>query len=357
MTKSWFSFKNLAPDPSAPESPEVEISIYDEIGFWGVRGSDFIAAAKPYAGKRILCRINSPGGDVFDGLAIYNWLRGQDCTVQIDGLAASIASVIALAGKTVCIAENGFFMVHNPMGCALGDAEDMRETADALEKIGASLAGTYARETGQTPEVCQAWMDDETWFSAEEAVKAGLADKCGPQMSFSASLGRFANPPSALLGGAAGATNKPAGKNDTMQNLFKALHAAGIIAKLDLDEGAAAGEITTAFTALRTERDEFKAKLDAITEKENLSAIEAAIADGRINAKSKDQWIARAKTDPSAITMLASINKPGAENPPLNREGSGGGVNEIVAQWNAITDPKQKTAFYNKHRAALLAAA
>jgi hypothetical protein len=293
---------------------------------------------------------------VFDGLAIYNWLRGQDCTVQVDGLAASISSIIALAGKSVCIAENAFFMVHNPIGMAWGEADDMRKTADLLDQLGTSLASTYARETGQPVETCQAWMNDETWFSAEDAVKCGLADKCGPQMSFSASVGRFVKPPSALLGGAAGSTNKPAETTDhSMKNLLQALYAAGIVAKADLDEGTAAQEITNSFTALRKERDGFKNQLDAIAEKEITTTVEAAIADGRIEASAKTEWLTKIKADAGASKLLAGLKPKADANEPLNRRSNGTTKEEIIARYQAIQHPAEKQRFYNQHREVFLA--
>ena len=188
---TWFDIQAKAND-------EAEIFLYDEIGGFGVNAKSFIDAVRATGAKRINLRINSPGGSVFDGIAIYNFLRGQDVTVQIDGLAASISSIIALAGKTVRIAGNGFFMIHNPWGGAIGEADEMRQTADLLDKIRDSLIGTYAAKTGKDYETIKTWMDSETWFSAAEAKEAGFVDEVTDEIAFAASTRSFRNAPDAL---------------------------------------------------------------------------------------------------------------------------------------------------------------
>ncbi|MCW7553300.1 ATP-dependent Clp protease proteolytic subunit [Endozoicomonas gorgoniicola] len=123
-------------------------------------------------------RINSRGGMVFEGIAIYNVLRAHkaDIHVNIDGLAASIASVIAMAGDTVSMAENSMMMIHNPYGWAMGDADEMRKTADVMDKVTDSIAVSYTARTGKTVEEMKAMMDEEIWFSAAEALELGLVD-------------------------------------------------------------------------------------------------------------------------------------------------------------------------------------
>lgn len=157
----------------------VELLIYDEIGFWGITAKQMADTLAQLGTTELHVRINSPGGDVFDGVAIYNALRQYPGTVitHIDGLAASIASVIALAGEEVRMAPNAFFMIHNPWGVTIGDAEEHRKMADTLEKIGVnSIAKTYQAKTGADLETIETWMNEETWFSAEEAEQKGFAD-------------------------------------------------------------------------------------------------------------------------------------------------------------------------------------
>ncbi|MGL4296279.1 MAG: head maturation protease, ClpP-related [Aestuariivirga sp.] len=170
--RSWFSIQAKA------EADQADVLIYDYIGWGGVTAADFAKELKAITAKTINVRINTPGGDVFDGLAIFNSLKDHGATinVKIDGIAASIGSIIAMAGHTVTMGASAFLMIHNPWAMAIGNAADMREMAATLDKIGGSLAGIYATRPGVTTEQAQAWMDAETWFTAEEAQAAGLAD-------------------------------------------------------------------------------------------------------------------------------------------------------------------------------------
>lgn len=170
--KNWYSVKNLAEDST-------EISIYDEIGMWGVTAKDFISDLKSNKGKKVTLSINSPGGSVFDALAIYNALRshGSDITVKVIGVAASAASLIAMAGDKIIMPENTFMMIHNPISGVYGNAGDMREIADTLDKIAQSLIGTYVARTGLTEGEVKDLLDAESWLSAEEAVALGFADE------------------------------------------------------------------------------------------------------------------------------------------------------------------------------------
>lgn len=155
-----------------------EILLYDEIGYWGVTDKDFALALAQAGNGPIKLRINSPGGDVFHGYAIYNMLVAYpaDVHVVIDGLAASAASFIAMAGTTISMAETSMLMIHNAWGIVVGDRNDMLETAAVMEKIDGQLAAIYATKSGkQAPDV-SAMMDAETWFTSNEAKIAGLCD-------------------------------------------------------------------------------------------------------------------------------------------------------------------------------------
>jgi ATP-dependent protease ClpP protease subunit len=160
-----------------------EVEIYEPIGQnWygdGLTAAKFRTDLKALGDvKDISVRINSPGGEVFDGFSIYNALKEHPAkvTVYIDGLAASIASVIAMAGDAVYMGEGAMFMVHSPWTLAMGDAEDMRQTADMLDKIAVGLVDAYVAGTNQPREVVDGWMAGETWFTRDEAIAMGLAD-------------------------------------------------------------------------------------------------------------------------------------------------------------------------------------
>jgi ATP-dependent Clp protease protease subunit len=155
-----------------------EILLYDEIGYWGVTAKDFVNALAAAGDGPLTLRINSPGGDVFDGLAIYNALRARKApvTVVVDGLAASAASFIAMAGTTVSMAEQSMLMIHNAWGICMGDRNDMLDMAAVMEKIDGQLGDIYAKKSGKGSAVIRGMMDDETWFTSSEAKDAGLCD-------------------------------------------------------------------------------------------------------------------------------------------------------------------------------------
>lgn len=154
-----------------------EMMIYDEIGYWGVTAKRFIDQMKDVKGDFTL-RLNSPGGDMFDGLAIYNAILAHDgfVTVQIDGLAASAASFIAMAGDHIVIADAAMMMIHDAMGFAMGNAADMQKMCDMLDKSSQKLAGIYAKRAGNTADYWRNLMREETWYAGMEAVDNNLAD-------------------------------------------------------------------------------------------------------------------------------------------------------------------------------------
>jgi ATP-dependent protease ClpP protease subunit len=153
-----------------------EIHIYDEIGFVGVTANDFIKDLADIKGP-IDLHLNTPGGEIFDGIAIYNALKERDVTVFVDSLAASIGSVIAMAGQKVVMARNAQMMIHDGFGMTVGNAKDMRKTADLLDKASDNIADIYSQRTGKPATSWRDLMKEETWFSAQEAVDAGLADE------------------------------------------------------------------------------------------------------------------------------------------------------------------------------------
>lgn len=138
---------------------------------------DLVADLLAATSGPLTIRVNSPGGLVYQGVAIATHVAQRDCTVIVDGLAASIASVIACAGKRVEIAVGAMMMVHNPWNIAMGDSQELRSTADVLDKIKQSIIDVYERRTGLSRSRLAKMMDDETWLSADEAVELGFADK------------------------------------------------------------------------------------------------------------------------------------------------------------------------------------
>ena len=181
MTKinDWLSYQ-----PRASAMEPATLQIFDQIGEdWfggsGISAKAFSQAMQDVGPGPLVVEINSPGGNVWDGLAIYNMLRGRQApvTTRVVGIAASIASIIALAGDTVEIADAALFMIHDPSGMVAGSSEDMRKMADALDQHAEVLAGIYSKVTGRPTAQIRAAMKEETWFTAEQAIQFGLADK------------------------------------------------------------------------------------------------------------------------------------------------------------------------------------
>jgi ATP-dependent protease ClpP protease subunit len=171
----WYAISKT--ENSAP-GDSVEVSIYDEIGFGGVTAKDFVAEVGKLKGQHIDLRVNSVGGSVIEGAAIYNALRRHKggLTVHVDGLAASMASVIAMAGEEVLMADNAMLMMHNPWSMSIGDANDLRKEADVLDKLKKTLINAYTRKTGMDSDEIASLMDAETWLDATQAVAMNFAD-------------------------------------------------------------------------------------------------------------------------------------------------------------------------------------
>ena len=191
MTKvtNWLSYQ-----PRASVHEPAVLQIFDQIGEdWfggsGISAKAFSDALQSVGPGPLVVEINSPGGNVWDGLAIYNMLRGRQApvTTRVVGIAASIASIIALAGDTVEIADAALIMIHDPSGMVAGSSEDMRKMADALDQHAEVLAGIYRKKTGRSIESIRAVMKAETWFTADEAIQFGLANRhTDEQMSIAA---------------------------------------------------------------------------------------------------------------------------------------------------------------------------
>ena len=203
--KKWFTVQNAASDPVA------EVMIYDQIGKdWfsdnGIAAKDFAESLKAIPmDKEIRCRINSPGGNVWDGMAIYSMLnaRREKVTCLVDGLAGSIASVIACAGSKTIMPSNALMMIHNPKSSCDGDAAAMRQMADKLDAHAKAIASVYSAKTGKSEAEILALMDKETWMSGIEAKADRFCDETEGHAVMACAtfdFSRFRHVPERLLG-------------------------------------------------------------------------------------------------------------------------------------------------------------
>lgn len=190
----WFKFSAKAGGKTA------EVTIFGDIGY-GYTANDFHKELSALGDiKTLHVKINSHGGDVFQGFQIYNMLKRFKGTVvvTIDGLAASMGSVIAMAGDRIIMPENSQMMIHNPVGAMEGGADQIKSFGEALENIQANIVQAYVDKTGLPKERIQSMMDKESWLSAKQAVNLGFADEIEEPIQIAASaynLSRYRNVP------------------------------------------------------------------------------------------------------------------------------------------------------------------
>ena len=166
----WYSIKN--------EAEEVDIYIYDEIGSYDISAKSFIEEIKGTKGKTLNIHINSLGGEVFDGMAIANAIKTHKGLTRsyVEGIAASISTVIALSADEVYMSENSLFMIHSAWGGSMGDAGELRKQADLLDKISNEIARIYTKKTSLTTDEINDMMSSETWLDSSEALEMGFID-------------------------------------------------------------------------------------------------------------------------------------------------------------------------------------
>lgn len=368
--RDFYRFQNAA----GPGQPE-ELYIYDEVSWWGVTADAFRASLKAVKSSELLVRINSPGGNVFDGLAIFNLLRDfrGTVTVKVDGIAASIASVIAMAGKRVVMPKTSGLFIHNPLvQYATGNAEELRTIAADLDKISGLIEDAYMARVSISREELRKMLAAETLLTPAEALRMGFIDE--------------------IL---------PVGKNDTNATAFKAVAQltptmraawekhfpatpAGQHETQDtMDDNIKPLEDTVAKLTARAEASELALKNatdSANADKTRREGIAAAAkqygADGRFNALAleamagtttveqfKDKLLeSLASAPPAAAAPAASAP---ATTPPARaaiRPQDGAALKPVtdvetfIAAYNAAPDAKARLALVNKHQSLALQA-
>lgn len=351
---------------NAAENPSVtEILLYDEIGEdpWfgtGVSAKAFAEDLSAVDTAEVHVRLNSPGGNVFEGIAMMNALRRHSAkvTVFVDGLAASAASIVAMGADEVVMSRQSELMIHDAWGVAIGNAAEVRSLADDLDRASDNLASAYSDKAGGTVADWRTAMQAETWYSDKEAVAAGLADRVEPSktasdkakarfnLSVFAYAGRAdapapylpAKPPDSVtdkegpampdtlakvrerLGISAdadeaaimAALDAVAVDNDTDETDTDADEAAETEQTEDADEvaGSLPGTVTIDEGVLNQLRNDAQAGRDAraqqLTEhRENL--VSAAIRDGRISLARKADWLNKLERDSGSETELAAL--------------------------------------------------
>lgn len=201
MAQKWYEIRAKA--------DSAEVWLYDVIGSdmfgEGITAKAFVKELSALKASQIDLHVNSPGGSVFDGQAIYNALARHPASVTtyVDGVAASIAGVVALAGDQVVMAKNALFMVHDPFGMTIGNAKEIRSYADILDKVRDTILTIYEGKTGLPTETIEELMAAETWMNADEALAYGFADSVGAELAVAActdfSKFNYKHPPTARV--------------------------------------------------------------------------------------------------------------------------------------------------------------
>jgi ATP-dependent Clp endopeptidase proteolytic subunit ClpP len=370
--KTWYQIQAKTDKPKA-----ADISIYDEIGMWGVSASAFMRDLKSLGElDEINLSIHSPGGDVLDGWAIYNALKNNKAkvTARVEGLAASMASVILMAADEIEIPENAYVMIHNPWGVAIGDAEELRDTAELLDKLGNGLVKAYTERTGNDEDEIREMMSAETWMDGKEAVERGFADTLLNGVALSArafDTRKFRMTPNAIQANSESpeqvapveVTPTPAPvepQAPVEAEVETVVEETPVV--VETETAPQASLIQRAIAALtgRPDTAEIQAQL---TEAQSLNAtlqaanasLTARVAELEPLAQEREALlIAIGTAEQRAAAIVASVGfTPTTEEQLPQADGDKG---DILAQYDAITDPAERTKFYNQNQKALRAA-
>ncbi len=335
---SWYEIKAKA--------DSAEIFLYDEIGGWGIGAKQFIDELRALDGLPLTLRIHSPGGSVLDGHAIYSALKRHDgqITVAIDGLAASMASVIAMAGDRVTMAENGFIMIHNPSGMAMGESDDMRKAAELLDKMRDGLVNIYVARTKMPVKKIEKMMDEETWMNSTDARGMGFIDDVTEEIDIAAKfdLSKFAHLPRALV--------------DTTKTHM----ATKTTLEVPIDELTQLRADSASLVALTAATKVFEAERTALHER--LSDLACKIAEKDVALATKDARITSLEAEVASIP--AKVNEgiqrslAATGHPQPVPEGAPKGEGKTEATWAeklAAMTPAERTVAMKIHRQEIFA--
>ena len=354
MTKTWYNMTAAEGETSA------EISIYDAIGSFDVNAKQFVDELKEINADTINLRINSPGGSVIDGNAMFNALQRHPAKVitHIDGLAASMASVLAMAGDEVHMADNALLMIHNPWTFSMGDADELRADADLLDKMSASILSSYGRSQYEAEEL-KNLMDEETWFTAQEAFDAGFVDHISTGLRAAASD---------ITAMAAGAEIKvPAEKQVvSLTKQIDAISKASVEISADLLEQvvinqaleAKVEEVTTELASAALTMEAAEASFEQVSSELEAKAAEAETKAAELEAKDAEIEQTKEITEEAVAAKAAELVQVTAHAPVADlgdEENNKISSDEFWAEYKRVGDEQgldAKNVWYaeNKHR-------
>lgn len=247
--KNWYSITNKA--------KTAEVSIHDEIGYYGVNAQTFLNDIKNLDADLINLSVHSPGGNMIDGFAMHNVLKNHPAKVngKVVGLAASAASTVLMACDHIEMPEDSFLMIHNAQGGAYGEASDLREMADLMEKLEASTANIYQQKTGLSTEEIIEMMAETTWMNASEALAKGFIDSVTSKIGVANNANLFSNH----------FQNLPINSIDTLKDLKTERDLEKFLRDSGISKNLATGLVSRAKSILRSE----SAESDELTELAN----------------------------------------------------------------------------------------
>lgn len=303
--------------------------------------------------SRIRVRINSGGGSVFEGLAIYNIIQQADAEVetQIDGLAASMASLIALAGKKVRMAENALYMVHGPMTVAIGNAEKLREQAELLDKLKGNMADIYAAKSGKDREEVMQWMTGkDRWFNSQEAEESGLIDEVIGKITPAAP--KKEEDADAILKAYGQYLPEPFTQTSYQQSNKEDMEISKLAGRLGLS-AQNEQEFVEQVAQFQKQNQELKEQL----KKNKIEAAKAAVCKaaeaGKLDDKTKEHWLAKAEEQPEITQDFAenlpqpAVGKPAeASLQPWHQKPSGASSSHeaTAEEWDKLDKADKLTA-------------
>jgi len=315
---------------------KAEALIFDYIGWGGVEAATFakeLAELKAEGVTDFTARINSPGGSVFDGITLYNLLEENKFTVVVEGLAASIASVIALAGSPVIMRSNSYLMIHNPWTFAGGDANYLKKVQDNLEMIKTTIMNIYQKKTGLTADELSAMMDDETWLTASDAQAKKFCD----QVDGTSDSG-FANRGQAINTYFNQIFSQPNKEKDQSAMLITLLlnvfgvqaateaEASNIIAQKVGELKNLLAKANTDLQAAQAELSTFRARDQQVKENRIKARLDEAVQNKVIDPAERPVWENNLRDDEEGTLTILNAKKPQAApsvEPPQNRKQEG----------------------------------
>jgi len=363
---SWFRITGPQAKAAGDNGRSVaRIDIFGEIG-WEVTASDFLRELRAVGDVDVIdLRIQSAGGSVLEGWAVANALKHHPAKVsaRVEGMAASMASVIACAADTVAMPTNAYMMIHNVTSFAIGGSDELRSQADLIDKLGNDIAAFYAARTGKDIDEIQALMDATTWMNGDEAVAAGFADMVLEEVSAAAvltragNLDRYTGQPAALLENISAdpepehAPEEPAAEPEEAPEETPEPEPAGepvgfltrIIDRLSNGPRQPAAPEPSALAA--ADARALSAEARATEAEAKVHGLTAQVRAMEAEAKKVWELCSEAGFAPAAAGELPP--------PDGSEEGGIPGAN-VRERFNAITDKDERRAFYEKHKAELL---